>query len=57
MNMEIDEVVLRSAMNKKPQMTDERLKIIFTYTMYLTAEVLGFGLAFVFILCMAGVLR
>lgn len=55
--MEIDEAVLRSAMNKEPQMTDERLKLIFTYTMYLTAEVLGFGLAFVFILCMAGVLR
>lgn len=57
MNMEIDEVVLRSAMSRKQPMSDERLKLIFTYSMYLIAEILGFGLAFVFILCMAGVLR
>lgn len=57
MNMEIDEVILRNAMSRKQPMTDERLKLIFTYIMYLVAEVLGFGLAFVFILCVAGVLR
>ena len=57
MNMEIDEVILKSAMSRKQPMTDERLKLIFTYVMYLTAEGLGFALAFIFILCMAGVLR
>ena len=55
--MEIDEVVLRSDRCRKPPMSDERLKLILTYAMYLIGEVLGFGLAFVFILCMAGVLK
>lgn len=52
----MDEIRLRSKRDRET-MTDERLRLILTYTMYLIGEVLGFGLAFVFILCMAGVLK
>lgn len=52
----MDEIRLRSKRDREP-ISDERLKLILTYAMYLIGEVLGFGLAYVFILCMAGVLR
>ena len=55
--MEIDEVVLKSAMSRKQPMDKERLQMIFTFVQILVAEVLGFGLAFVFLLAMAGVFR
>lgn len=53
----MEEIILRSGKKDREPMTDARLKLILTYAMYLIAEVLGFGLAFVFILCMAGVLK
>ncbi len=37
-------------------MTDQRLRMILNYAMGFTAEVLGFALAFVIVLCLAGVL-
>ena len=57
MNMEIDEVVLKSAMSRKQPVDKERLQMIFTFVQILVAEILGFGLAFVFILAMAGFFR
>lgn len=54
MNMEIDEVVLRSAMSRKQPMTDERLKIIISFVEILVAEVCVFIFAVVVILSMAG---
>lgn len=52
----MDEIRLWSKRDREP-ISDERLKLILNYTMYMIGEVLGFGLAFVFILCMAGVLK
>ena len=39
------------------QISDERLRMILNYTVGIIAEILGFALAFVIVLCMAGVLR
>lgn len=38
------------------EMNDERLRMILNYTVGIIAEVLGFALAFVIVLCMAGVI-
>jgi len=53
----MDEILLRSGKKDREPMTDERIKLILTYTMYLLAEILGFALAFVIVLEMGGVLR
>lgn len=57
MNIEIDEVVLRSAMGRKQPMDKERLKMIFTFVQILVAEVCAFTFAVIVVLCLAGVFR
>lgn len=52
--MEIDEVVLRSAMSRRQPMDKERLQMIFTFVQILVAEVCAFIFAVVVILAMAG---
>ncbi|MCI8801540.1 MAG: hypothetical protein HFH88_17295 [Lachnospiraceae bacterium] len=54
MNMEIDEVVLRSAMRRKHPMDKDRLQMVFTFVQILVAEVCVFIFAVVVILAMAG---
>ncbi len=54
MNMEIDEVVLKSAMSRKQPVDKERLQMIFTFVQILVAEVCVFIFAVVVILAMAG---
>lgn len=39
------------------EVSDERLRLILNYIVGIIAEILGFALAFVVVLCMAGVLR
>ncbi len=56
MNMEIDEVILKSAMNRREPMSFERLKFLCYFIAGMVAEVLGFVLVLVIVLCMAGVL-
>ena len=56
MNMEIDEVVLKSDRSQRTPMSDERLLMVMKFVAGIIAEVLGFGLAFVIVLCMARVL-
>lgn len=57
MNMEIDEVVLKSAMSQKQPVDKERLQMIFTLVQILVAEVCVFIFAVVVILAMAGFFR
>lgn len=52
----MDEIRLRSKRDREP-MTDERLHMLLNYAVGIIAEVLGFVLAFVIVLCMTGVLR
>lgn len=52
----MEEIILRQERDREP-MTDARLRLILNYVAGIVAEVLGFGLAFVVVLCMAGVLR
>lgn len=54
MNMEIDEVVLKSAMSRRQPMDKERLQMIFTFVQILVAEVGVSIFAVVVILAMAG---
>lgn len=54
MNMEIDEVVLKSAMSRKQPVDKERLQMIFTFVQILVAEVCVFIFAVVVVLAMAG---
>ncbi len=54
MNMEIDEVVLKSAMSRKQPVDKERLQMIFTFVQILVAEICVFIFAVVVILAMAG---
>lgn len=56
MNPEINEVILRSKPNREP-MDFERLKFLCYFAAGMVAEILGFALALVIVLCMAGVLR
>ncbi|MDE5589047.1 MAG: hypothetical protein K2J60_07875 [Acetatifactor sp.] len=56
MNPEINEVILRSKPNREP-MSDERLRMLLNYVAGIIAEILGFALAFVVVLAMAGVFR
>lgn len=56
MNQEINEVIVRSKQNREP-MSDERLKFLCYFIAGIVAEVLGFGLAFVIVLEMGGVLK
>lgn len=56
MNPEINEVILRSKQNKEP-MDFERFKFFCNFISGIIAEVLGFTLAIIIVLCMAGVLR
>lgn len=52
----MDEIRLRSKRDREP-MTDARLHMLLDYAVGIIAEVLGFALAFVIVLCLAGVLR
>ncbi len=52
----MDEIILRSKRDREP-MTDQRLHMLLNYAMWIIAEILGFALAFVIVLCMAGVLK
>ena len=56
MNPEITEVIMRSNPNREP-MSFERLKFLCYFAAGMVAEVLGFGLALVIVLAMAGVFR
>ena len=53
--MNVDEIILRSKTERIP-MDFDRLKFLCYFAAGMVAEVLGFALAFVIILCMAGVL-
>lgn len=52
----MDEIRLRSKRDREP-MSDARLHMLLDYAVGIIAEVLGFALAFVIVLCLAGVLR
>ena len=56
MNPEFNEVIVRSKPSREP-MPFERLKFLCNFAAGMVAEVLGFGLALVIVLAMAGVLR
>ncbi|MDE6749899.1 MAG: hypothetical protein K2K21_12685 [Lachnospiraceae bacterium] len=56
MNPDYNEIILRNRTNREP-MSFERLKFLCYFAAGMVAEVLGFGLAFVIVLGMAGVLR
>lgn len=53
----MDEIILRSGRKDSEPMSDERLQMLLNYTAGIIAEVLGFALAFVIILAMAGVFK
>lgn len=53
----MDEIILRSNKKDREPMSDERLHMLLNYVVWIIAEILGFALAFVVVLCMAGVLR
>ena len=53
MNPDINEIILRSRRNKEP-MDFERLKFLCWFVAGMVAEVLGFILALIVVLCMAG---
>lgn len=55
MNNEINEIILRSKSGREP-MSFERLKFLCYFVAGMTAEVLGFVLLLVVVLCMTGVL-
>ena len=48
----MDEIRVRSKRDREP-MSDERLHVLLNYSMWIIAEILGFALAFVIVLCMA----
>lgn len=52
----MNEIILRSGKHEREPMSDERLKMLLDYAVWIIAEILGFALAFVIVLCMAGVL-
>lgn len=52
----MDEIRLRSKRDREP-MSDTRLHMLLNYAVGIIAEILGFALAFVVVLCMAGVLK
>lgn len=56
MNPEFNEVIVRSKPSREP-MPFERLKFLCYFAAGMVAEVLGFALAFVIILAMAGVFK
>lgn len=56
MNEGINEIVLRNRPAKE-RMSFERLKFLCYFVAGIIAEVLGFGLALVIVLCMAGVFK
>lgn len=56
MNNNINEIILRTKPSRGP-MDFERLKFLCYFIAGMLAEVLGFGLVFVIVLCMAGVLQ
>lgn len=56
MNTEINEVILRSRPYHE-QMPFEKMKFLCYFVAGMVAEVLGFVLALVVVLCMAGVLH
>lgn len=51
----MDEIRLRSKRDREP-ISDERLHMLLSYAVGIIAEILGFGLAFVVVLEMGGVL-
>lgn len=53
----MDEIILRSGRKDREAMSDERLRMLLNYAAGFIAEVLGFALAFVFILGMFGVFK
>lgn len=55
MNNDINEIILKSKPSKEP-MSFERLKFLCYFAAGMAAEVLGFILLLVIVLCMAGVL-
>ena len=52
----VNEIILRNKPDREP-MSLERLKFLCYFVAGIVAEVLGFGLALVIVLCMAGVLH
>lgn len=52
----MDKIILEHGKDREP-MPFERLKFLCYFSTGITAEVLGFALALVIVLCMAGVLR
>lgn len=56
MSLGTNEIILRSKPYREP-MPFERLRFLCYFVAGIIAEVLGFGLAFVMVLCMAGVLK
>lgn len=55
--MNRDEIIIRSGRNCREPMSFERLKFLCYFAAGIIAEVLGFGLAFVIALAMAGVFK
>lgn len=55
MNNEINEVILRSRINREP-MDFERLKFLCYFIAGMVAEMLGFITLIIIVLCMAGVI-
>lgn len=53
----MNEIIVRNDVKNREPMSDERLQMLLNYAAGFIAEVLGFALAFVIILAMAGVFR
>lgn len=56
MNAEFNEIILKNKQSREP-MPFERLKFLCYFVAGIIAEVLGFGLALVVVLAMAGVFK
>ncbi|MBD5507304.1 MAG: hypothetical protein HDR05_04415 [Lachnospiraceae bacterium] len=53
----MNEIIVRNDVKNREPMSFERFKFVCYFVAGIVAEVLGFGLAFVIVLAMAGVFR
>ncbi|MBD5517205.1 MAG: hypothetical protein HDR07_01470 [Lachnospiraceae bacterium] len=53
----MNEIIVRNDVKNREPMSDKRLQMLLSYAAGIIAEVLGFALAFVVVLAMAGVFR
>ena len=51
----MNEIIVRNDVKNREPISDERLQMLLNYAAGIIAEILGFALAFVIVLAMAGV--